>query len=210
MPLGVNALCTLADAKDHLGIPLADTSFDARVERYINAASQLIESHCDRRLVFASYDVRRDGRRSDRLVLPEFPVVAVTKVWDDTSWTWTSQMEIPADEWTVEDEMFLVLRSRRFARGNQNVRVQFTAGYRSPNGGVDGPLLPATLSYACLMTVEWLDSLRQDRRLGVSSKGKNGESVSFSDVGIPPQIANMLTDFVRIEVPLSDALTGNA
>lgn len=211
MTLNANALCTLAEAKDHLSIESGDTSQDARVERYINTASQLIEGHCDRNLVFTEYDIRRDGRRSDRLLLPEWPVVRVVKVWDDPSWEFSAQTEIPPDEWTVgEDDDCIVLRGRRFSRGNANIRVQFEAGYRSPVHVSSGRPLPSAINYACLLMVEFLAQVRNDRRLGVVSKGKQGESISFTREGMPPEVERLLADFVRVEVPLSDALTGNA
>lgn len=209
MALNANALVSLADTKAHLGIPALDTTQDMRVERLINTASQLIEDHTDRKLTYQSYDVRRDGRRADRLVLPEWPVVAITSVYDDASWEFQPQTVIDPTEYGVEEESVLVLKNgRKFARGNRNVRVTYTAGYRTLTGMVGDPI-PSTLSYACLMIVDWLDGIKADRRLGVSSKSKNGESISFTDA-LPPQIVAMLEDFVRQEIPLLDALTGNA
>jgi uncharacterized phiE125 gp8 family phage protein len=208
MTLNANALCTLAEAKDYLDIPTLVTEFDARVERYINAASQLIEEYTDRKLIYQAYDLKWDGRRSDRILFPEYPVIAITKVWDDPSWEFTSQEEIPATDWMLQDDM-IILRGRRFSRGNGNVRIQFTAGYQSPTVGGLGLAFPATLSHACLMTVDWLQKVRDDRRTGVSSKGKQGENISFSS-GLPEEIKQMVADFVRFEPPLADSAIGNA
>ncbi len=209
MALNSNALVTLADAKAFLNIPALETSQDAKVEMYINAASQLIEDYTDRKLIYQSYDVRRDGRRADRVVLPEWPVVAITSVYDDVAWEFSSQTLIDPTEYGVEEESVLVLRNgRKFARGNRNVRIVYTAGYRSILGGSGDPI-PSSLSYACLLTIDWLDTLKSDRRLGVTSKGKNGESISFLDT-LPGQIQLMLEDFKRNEIPLLDSLTGNA
>lgn len=209
MALNANALVSLADAKLHLGIGALDVTQDARVEMLVNTASQMVSDHTDRKLTYQSYDVRRDGRRADRLVLPEWPVVAITSVWDDAGWDFLPQSVIDPTEYGVEEESVLVLRGgRKFARGNRNVRVTYTAGYRTLTGNTGEPI-PSTISYACLMIVDWLDSLKADRRLGVSSKSKNGESISFTDA-LPPQIAIMLEEFVRQEIPLLDALTGNA
>jgi uncharacterized phiE125 gp8 family phage protein len=209
MALNANALVSLADTKDHLGIPALDTTQDARVERLINTASQLIEDHTDRKLTYQAYDVRRDGRRADRLVLPEWPVVAITSVWDDPGWDFQTQNIIDPTEYGIEEDCILVLKNgRKFQRANRNVRVTYTAGYRTLTGNTGDPI-PSTLSYACLMVVDWLDALKADRRLGVTSKSKNGESISFTDT-LPPQIATMLEEFVRQEIPLLDAPTGNA
>lgn len=209
MALNTNALVSLATAKTHLGIPALDTTQDARIEMLINTASQLIADYTDRVLVYSSYDVRRDGRRADRLVLPEWPVVAITAVYDDPAWDFSTQTLIDVTEYGVEEESVLVLKNgRKFQRANRNVKVEYTAGYQLITGGPGLPI-PSTLSYACLMVVDWLDLIKSDRRLGVTSKGKNGESISFSDQ-LPPQITAMLADFVRAEIPLLDALTGNS
>jgi hypothetical protein len=211
MALNANALVTLAEAKDHLNIPALTTDFDARVERYVNAASEAIANHCDRKLLHASYDLRFDGRRSDRVLLPHYPVTSVTALWDDPGWDFLPGTLIPPEEYEfdAECEGEIVLRSRRFSRANQNVRVQFTAGFQSPVVGGPGAPFPATLSYACLLQVEYLDILRTDRRVGVQSKGKQGESISFTNDGMPPQVVSLLANFVRYEPPLSNASTGN-
>lgn len=211
MTLNLNALCTLAQAKDFLDIPSANTSYDNKLTMYINAASELIENHCDRKFMFNTYSVRRDGRRSDRIVLPQYPVIEIIDVWDSITWDFDDQSKIDEDEYTIEEDSIVVLKARRFSRGNANVRIDFTAGYKSvldPMGA--GLPLPSTLNYACLMFVEYFDSLRSDRRTGVTSKGKQGESISFIQDDIPPQIAKMLVDFIRYEIPLLDALTGNS
>lgn len=209
MALNTNALVSLATAKTHLGIPALDTTQDTRIEMLVNTASQLIADYSDRVLVYSSYDVRRDGRRADRLVLPEWPVVAITAVYDDPAWDFSTQTLIDPTEYGVEEDSVLVLKNgRKFQRANRNVRVTYTAGYQLITGGPGLPI-PSTLSYACLMVVDWLDLIKSDRRLGVTSKGKNGESISFSDQ-LPPQITAMLADFVRAEIPLLDALTGNS
>lgn len=210
MSLNANALVTLADAKDHLDIPPATTTSDARVERFINTASQLIEEYCNRKFIYQSYDIRRDGRRQDRIQLNEFPIIAVTNVWDDQSWEWGSDKLIPATEIAIEEECILVLQNRKFSKGNQNVRIQFTAGFVSPVTGGLGAPIPMTLEYTCLMTVEWLMQLRQDRRIGVTSKSKQSESISFFDqTGLPPQVMTMLAEFVKFEIPSLESGIGS-
>lgn len=210
MPLNSNALVTLNDAKTYLSIPLADPAFDARVEQLINSASQLIEDHCDRQFRFQTYTTRRDGRRADRLTLEQWPVSEVVNLWDDPSWEFSSQSLVDPTEYNIEEETIIVLKAgRKFFRANQNIQVEYKAGYRLP-GQTEGPSLPASLSLGCLMLVQWLDTMRQDRRIGVSSKGKQGESISFTEQGMPMVVEKLLADFVRYEIPLLDALTGNS
>jgi uncharacterized phiE125 gp8 family phage protein len=208
MALAANALVTLAEAKDHLDILTSTIAIDARVERLVNVASQMIESYTDRKLIYQTASIRRDGRRSDRVLLPEYPVVAITALYDDPNWEFSAQTIIDPTEYYVEENSVLVLKGRAFSRANGNVRVDFSFGYRSPNGGVLGHERPSDLFYACLMTIEWLEKLRTDRRLGVQSKSKNGESISFSQE-LPAEIQMMLQEYRRYEMPNSDATTGN-
>lgn len=208
MALAANALVTLAEAKNHLDLD-STSAFDARVERYVNAASDAIESFCQRKFLLQTHIVRRDGRSSDRILLPEWPVLDVASVWDDPSWDFDAGALIDPSEYTLEDAQTLVLRQRRFQRGNQSVKVVFRAGFRDPNGGTEGPVLPAAISYACLIQAEYLRTLRDDRRVGVQSKGKQSENISFTTDGLPPQVSAMLAPYVRYEAPLSDASIGN-
>lgn len=208
MALAANALVTLAEAKDHLDIATSTPAIDARVERLVNTASQMIEGYTDRKLIYQTESIRRDGRRSDRVLLPQYPVVAITALYDDPNWEFTPQTVIDPTEYYIEEKSVLVLKGRAFSRANGNVRVDYSFGYKSPNGGVLGYERPADLFYACLMTVEWLEKLRTDRRLGVQSKSKNGESISFAQ-DLPAEIQLMLRDYQRYEMPNSDSTTGN-
>lgn len=212
MALAANALVTLALAKAHLDIPVGVATFDTRIEGYIDAASGMIESYLQRKLLFQGHDERHDGRSSDRVQLLEWPVKTVTSVNDDPSWLFGATSLLGSDEFTVDGGGSVVLRARRFTRGNANVRFVYTAGYQNPNAALVAgvPTLPAAISHACLVLVEWLDSLRNDRRVGVVSKGKQGESISFTNDGMPPQVVVMLEPYRRMEFGNLSAPTGNS
>lgn len=76
------ALATLAQAKDFLKIPIADTSEDTFIQDAINVCSEAIEQYCDRifvqRLVIETIFNHPDGS----LVLVHNPVVSIISLTD--------------------------------------------------------------------------------------------------------------------------------
>ena len=188
MPLQTNALVTLAQGKAHLGIPTLDTTQDARVEDYINAASDHVESLTNRKLVLQTHTHYLDGNGKGRMLLQEFPAQKPTVVNMDLSWTFGSGTLVPTTEFEVQFDVILVRRSlQTFPNGARNVKVTYQAGYST---------IPMDVQQATLLGVEMLYHGRNDRRLGVQSKTKVGESVVFVDA-IPQLVQTLLAPYVR-------------
>lgn len=207
MALNPNALVTVATAKVHLDIPSADTSQDAKLELYINTASERIERHLDRKLIYQTHTERQDGRSSDRIMLRQYPAEKPTSLYDDPGWDFLTPIE--ASGYDIEDAGVVVLRYGRFMRANLNIKVIYNAGYKSVVSPGAGPNLPADLQHACLLLVEWMYQMRADRRLGVKGKAKNQENISFSQ-GIPPEVVEILEPHRRLDAPLSPSSVGNS
>ena len=207
MTLNSNALVTVATAKVHLDIPSADVSQDAKLELYINTASERIERHLDRKLIYQAHTERQDGRSSDRIMLKQYPAEKPTSLYDDPSWDFLTPYD-PA-QYDIEDAGVVVLRYGRFMRANLNIKVTYNAGYKSVVSPGAGPNLPADLQHACLLLVEWMYQMRADRRLGVKGKGKNQETISFSQ-GMPPEVVELLEPHRRLDAPLTPSSVGNS
>ena len=208
MSLASNALCTIEQCKAYLDIGLADTSQDAKLELLINASSSMIENYLDRKLIHQQYVEYHDGRNSDRLLLKEWPAEKPSEIIFDQTWAYGATNVIPSDNYQMESEVMVVLKGYKFPRGNRNIKVTYNAGYQSPVALGAGPVLPAELVQAAIMTVAWQYQLRADRRLGIASKGKQGESVTFVK-GIPIEITMMLDLHYRIEVPFAEVGVDN-
>jgi len=207
MTLNSNALVTVATAKVHLDIPSADVSQDAKLELYINTASERIERHLDRKLIYQAHTERQDGRSSDRIMLKQYPAEKPTSLYDDPAWDFLTPYD-PA-QYDIEDAGVVVLRYGRFMRANLNIKVTYNAGYKSVVSPGAGPNLPADLQHACLLLVEWMYQMRADRRLGVKGKGKNQETISFSQ-GMPPEVVELLEPHRRLDAPLTPSSVGNS
>jgi len=207
MTLQTNALVSLADVKAWLDIPLTEISFDLKAELLINAASDRIESYLDRSLERKVRSERIDGVRSSRIPLRHYPADSVSILSFSSDWDFTDN--IPTSGFEMQEQSIIVLKNAASPRGNLNVKVMYAAGYVLPNSQlVTGEPLPSDLKLACLLLVQWLWQVERDRRLGVSSKSKQSESISFEQ-GMPREIAEMLLPHKRLEFTAIHGSTDN-
>lgn len=185
MPLNSNTLVTLNEAKTWLDIPLSDTAQDALLEGLINTASTRIENHCSRAFKRTQRTELYDGRNSDLLLLKHFPAETPTALVINST-------AIESTAFALQDEMTVKLICGVFPRGSLNVQVTYFAGYAT---------IPDDLQTAAKFLVQWLYSVRTDRRIGIQSKNKQSESISFN-LGMPQEIVEMLQPYVRMEFSL--------
>lgn len=185
MPLNSNALVTLNEAKTWLDIPLSDTAQDALLEGLINTASTRIENHCSRLFKRTQRTELYDGRNSDLLLLKNYPAEKPTALVIHGT-----VLELGSFE--LQDEMTVKLLGGVFPKGSLNVQVTYFAGYAT---------IPDDVQTAAKFLVQWLYSVRTDRRIGIQSKNKQSESISFTS-GMPQEIVEMLQPYVRMEFSL--------
>jgi uncharacterized phiE125 gp8 family phage protein len=185
MPLNTNALVNLAETKVWLDIPSSDTAQDALVEGLINSATAQIEKYCARAFKRLQRTELYDGRSSDLLLLTHYPAEKPLsiKVFGN---------ELDQDSFGLQDEMTVKLVSGNvFPSGSLNVEVTYFAGYAS---------IPDDLQTACKFLVQWLYNIRSDRRVGIQSKGKQSEQISFIQ-GMPKEVVEMISPYTRMEFP---------
>ncbi len=199
MALNANAIVSLADMKAWLDVPALDTTKDSIIELHINSASGRIEKYIDRSLFRRQYIERYDGRNSDILLLKNFPAEKPTEVIIDNSWNFTvNALELTSFD--LQDEMTVKLNYGIFPRGSLNVRVTYYAGFQNPITLGAGSPFPSDIQLACRWLVDWQYQQRNDRRLGISGKSKQGENISFSS-GMPKEVTEILDQYTRMEFP---------
>lgn len=203
MTLDAFALTSLADVKNHLNIGPSITTQDAVLIRIINAASAQIESYIDRKVLKRAYNEFQDGRNNDRTITRQWPIEKPTQVWDDPSGLFTNATnQLAVSEYEVEGDPaigIVLIGGRRFSKSTRNVRIVYQAGF---------DVVPYEISEACIWTVEFLYDMRSDRRIGVSSKGKNAESTTFLG-DLPEVVKNMLLPYQRVEFALANVAVQN-
>lgn len=197
--LDTYALTTVANAKQHLNIPDANTDQNDILTRFINSATAKIEAYLDRKIKKREFTEFHDGRGNDRLLLRNWPADKPTQLWDDPSSLFTDTTYQRASteyelELTGEGGIGVILMPGfRFRRGRRNIKVVYEAGYSS---------IPIWAEEAALWTVEFLYDMRSDRRVGITSKGKNNENTNFAGE-LPEFVRNLLEPYKRADWPLA-------
>lgn len=194
------ALTTLEVARQHLNVPNSDTSQNARIELLINAATQRIETYTDRQLKERPQVEYRNGRRSNILMLRQWPVTTVQQVYVDDANAFTESTLLQPSEYRINDDgNGIVLVNSYFTQGFYNIKVVYTAGYNATYH----PGKLAELELACLWLVEWYYKHRERGDMGRTSKSKGDESVGILS-SMPPMIKEILDDYKRLEFDLTD------
>ena len=209
MALKANALTDLATAKTHLEIPGADTTQDAKVERFINTASDFFEQYTGRKFITQTHTEYQDGRSTNRIMLRHWPITGgpadgntKPELSIDSKSVFDATSIVDPDNYFVDSESTFELvlvgcssSGSTFPRGTRNIKVVYEAGY----GTVGAGDLPSDLVNACLDYVLWLYDRQNDRRIGRTNKSKGDENVSY-EVSIPKSILDVLdNNYKRID-----------
>lgn len=139
--LAANALTTLADVKESLGISSGDVSKDNLIIRKINQASLQIANYCDRVFAVADYTEEINGTYTDEIVLKQRPVNSITSLEFRGSAVNTDNWIATNSSYYFYDANSGILRLLFNAKGRWNRwRVTYNAGYTTT---------PADLAEAC-------------------------------------------------------------
>jgi len=201
--LAENALTTLSAAKDYLDISDSYTDEDDRIIRIINRASGLIASHTSRVLVTQEHTELYDGRRSNRLILNEFPILGGTAAGGKPLLYLSGNRDFtePVDPTKYYFNDNEIIYPDVFPKGTLNIKVIYQAGLGKVDSVAETNTLPDDLELACLITVLWLYDTQIDRRTGKNSKTKGDESVSYA-LGLPQEVVEILDkSYTRDELP---------
>lgn len=201
MALNANALVTLALAKSFLKIPTAETSKDALVEFFINAASDYIETETDRRLKSQAITEFQHGRQTNIILLKQYPVTAISGLYFDSTGKYSGDQEtVDVSLYTIgDDSNSLVYTGGYFPRGYNNIKVVYTAGFAA---------VPSDLQNATLWLVSFYYKMQDNGDIGRTSKGKGDESIQILQEA-PMEVKNAILRYRRSEVPLSNAMAYN-
>lgn len=127
---------------------------DDQVQAALDAACAMVETYCNRIFAADDYTHTLDGRGTDMLWLPQYPINDVTTLTIDDE-------EIDAADYTVEDQS--IYYEDGFTLGRRNVVVEYNAGYTT---------MPADLHHAVtaltadLLGTSGRDTTLQSERLG--------------------------------------------
>lgn len=166
-------LCTLADLKAWLNIPVATTTDDALLQRLLTAVSVTMQNWMNRTIPSATYTDTRDGNGSDCLVLAIKPVTAVTSVTVGGQAVPVSPDGIQPGYLFSDTAVYLI--GSKFTQGRRNIQVAYTAGYAT---------IPTDLAQACIDQAAY--QYRAKSHIGQTGTGMGPEHISFSDRDFTP------------------------
>lgn len=202
MALNPNALTTLAQAKAYLLIPVLETSQDALVEIWVNAASQDMESECNRILKAQTGLVEyHDGRNQNIVMLRQWPIIAVTELRIDTQSKFTdaSTLVDPADYRVSDDGQSILYVAGRFPTGHRAVKATYNAGLAT---------VPSDLEHAVLWAVSWYRNVHAAGDIGRTTKSKEGESTSYLQTS-PQYVKDVVARYKRTEIDVPEMMMSN-
>jgi hypothetical protein len=188
-------LATLAQLKTQLNFKQSDTQYDAKLTLFLSAASDWIESYCNRKFESQVWTELFHGNRSNLLNPKQWPITAITslKISGTRDWSDPGVLVDAADYGIDSDEVGVIYFGAHFPGGFNNVQLVYTAGYAT---------IPSDLQLVCLWAGEWFYLHNQRGDAGRVSVGKQGESVGIL-ADIPAMIKSVLQSYKRIELPTS-------
>lgn len=214
MALPASALTTLATVLDELGLATDGGVQDARLERYIRAASAFVARKCSRAFERVDGIVEdRAGFGLTRLYLDRTPILTVTtlKVNDVALAVTDYELRNAGDErshlfrssgWVWSAARYPgITQSPAPGQEKRAIEVTYSGGYVTPQQVVLGAFatrtLPDDLEDAVieLVTMRW-------RRRGTSTQKRQeaGQNASWAFGGdpVPPEIRDVIEGYARI------------
>lgn len=183
----------LADVREFVGLPSADTSRDAELTAFIKVAAAAVEDYCQLALLTTTF-VAAVPYFTDRTPLLRRPFQSVTSV----EYVKATDGEITTAATTLyhavvsTQAMAIVYRGKDqawptdVAERHDAVRITFVAGY-----GLTSASVPPDIQHAIKMTVASLDSQRGDN-CGASTTATTVYAMKNSSPSVIPAAAQTL------------------
>jgi len=186
------ALITASEAKQQIPA-LTGTTDDALLTELISVAGGLIGTYLGYPPVSAggnptaesaNYTRYQDGPGGRILTLEVLPVTAVSSIYDDSSWDYTSAYLVASGDYAIVDgeRGMVILTSTAthgsWSTGKRAIKAAYTAGYST---------VPDWLQHAARIVVRALYDLRAAQ--GKENKSEGGVNVSFTKPAAIPEEA---------------------
>lgn len=185
--LSLDALTTWETAKSMLGF--ADNQQSA-VEFLINAVSATANRISSRRLKARDYDLRLNGTGRDIIVLPEYPIIALSKVYIDDNREFPPESEIDPNMISIDADGGIVrLTNMNFPVGIGNIRIIAKLGYNP---------VPQDLELAVLEAISYNRRRLESGTTGMRQVSVDGTVTSQYELGLPLSIREVFEGYRSI------------
>ncbi len=182
--LSTDALTSWETAKTMLGF--ADDQ-QSVVEFLINAVSATANRISGRRLKARDYDLRLNGTDKNSIVLPEYPIVSLSKVYIDGNREFPPESEIDPDMVSIDPDGGIIrLHDMIFPAGIGNVRVIAKLGYDP---------VPQDLELAVLEAISYNRRRLESGTTGMRQVSVDGTVTSQYELGLPLSIREVFEGY---------------
>lgn len=184
-----NALVTWLDVQQLLGF---DGDEQTRTELLISAASGAANAYTGRLLASRAHTLICDGNGRQYILLPEYPVTALTKVFIDSDRVFAAASEVT--DCIYYGETGELWREGGFPSARQNVKVTYTAGYTVTPGGT----LPAEIKMAVIELIQWYRHRVEAESLGLRSVQSPDGTISQYEIDLPMSARRRLDPYRKV------------
>ena len=192
MALNSNALISLDDIREALGLESEEVKDDGFLISIINRASQRIETYCGRTFNVAYYTEYHDGDGGSEVLLDQYPITHVSGLWDDVDRDFGDDYEMDADDYLIyanEGRLSLYNDESTFCLGRQNIKVCYSGGYTT---------IPEDLKQACVDLALTSYRKQKEKTHGVMSRTTAGGASAMYDLReIPADVKAILDTYKK-------------
>ena len=192
MALNSNALISLDDIREALGLDNEEVKDDGFIINLINRVSTRIESYCGRTFAASYYTEYHDGDGTSEVLLNQYPITHVSGMWDDIDRDFGDDCVVDSDDYLIyanEGRLSLYNDETTFLVGRQNIKVCYSGGYTD---------IPEDLKQACVDLA--LTSYRKNKEKihGVMSRTTAGGASAMYDLReIPADVKAILDTYKK-------------
>lgn len=183
MSVSNNALTTLEEVKNYMGMLGSKQDDDDLLEALIDRITDVFENFCNvTSFKETTYTEYYDGTGDKYLFLKNIPVISITSIHDDSDWTWGSSTALDSTEYRVMDDKYIIYQGF-FSSGDQNIKVVYKAGYST---------IPGDLKQAAIE--ETVRRYKHRKDFDIISKTMEGVTENYAD---PTTLLNSTKETLR-------------
>jgi uncharacterized phiE125 gp8 family phage protein len=142
-------IATVTKVKGFLDIK--NETDDILIYRILMRMNDRIETYCGRTFASASYTEYHKGDGTNRLLMNQYPITAITSINEDEDRVWGSDTLIDSADYVIADEVpgVIELKDNFFMASDvENIKVVYVAGYATiPNDLVDACIKMTAADY---------------------------------------------------------------
>jgi len=132
MAVESNALCSLDEVKNYIGMVGSKQVDDDLLEDLSNRVTQLFTNFCERdTFKVKTYTEYYDGDASRHLFVNNTPLISITSIYDDPDWVWGSDTLLVASTYRIVDGKYVTLNGEAFSSYDQSIKIVYRAGYET-------------------------------------------------------------------------------